>query len=177
MAAFREAVSLVPGGNPYAPGVGLGNPATAYHARYERTGNPADLAAAITAGREAVAAAPPGSEDYARSRTFLGNALHAKFEWEGNVADLAAAVGYGREAVAATPPGQWSRVVRVANLSVALRTSFDLTGNDEDLADAITYGREAVDAYPRGHPDRIGRTGRPGSAFPACQGKPPAHRA
>ncbi|MGD0603235.1 MAG: hypothetical protein ABSA53_06505 [Streptosporangiaceae bacterium] len=65
-----------------------------------RTGDRADLDAAITAGRQAVAASPADHPDRAAMLTNLGIALGTRFERAGDLADLDTAIDLFQQAVA-----------------------------------------------------------------------------
>jgi hypothetical protein len=59
--------------------------------RFDRTGDVADLEAAVDAGRRAVDATPPGHLNLAGYLLNLAGSLAARFEWAGDIADLDAA--------------------------------------------------------------------------------------
>ena len=122
-------------------------------ARFERTGDLADLDAAIDLLRQAVAASPADHPDRARYLSNLGVALRARFERTGDRADLDAAVDAGRQAVAASPADHPDRALYLSNLGAALQIRFERTGDRADLDAAIDAGRQAVAASP-GRPPR-----------------------
>ena len=70
----------------------LSNLGLALRTRFERTGDRADLDAAIDAGQQAVAASPADHPDRAGYLSNLGNALRTRFERTGDQADLDAAI-------------------------------------------------------------------------------------
>ena len=122
----------------------LSNLGLALPARFERTGDLADLDAAIDVGRQAVAATPADHPDRARYLSNLGGALRIRFERTGDLADLDAAIDAGRQAVAATPADHPDRATYLSNLGRALRIRFERTGDRADLDAAIDALRQAV---------------------------------
>jgi hypothetical protein len=76
----------------------------------------ADLDAAITTSREALAAIPVGHPHRATLLSNLGTALQARFGSRGVQADLDAAITVGREAVEAAPDGHPDRARWLSNL-------------------------------------------------------------
>ncbi len=84
----------------------LSNLGVALQTRFERTGDPADLDAAIATVKEAIQAAPAGHPDRAAMLSNLGVALRARFERTGDPADLDAAIATVKEAIQAAPAGQ-----------------------------------------------------------------------
>jgi tetratricopeptide (TPR) repeat protein len=123
--------------------------------RFERTGNVADLDAAIDAGQKAVVGARSGDRGQrAAALSNLSMSLLARHGLAGDRADLDAAIDVGRESVSALGPGQEERAMCLSNLSAALLTRYELTGSQPDLDAAIGAGRQSLDGVPRGHPDR-----------------------
>ena len=122
--------------------------------RFERTGNRADLDAAIAACQQAVAASPADDPDRAGRLSNLGAALRTRFERTGDRADLDAAIAAGQQAAAASPADHPGRAATLSNLSLALRTRFERTGDRADLDAAIAAGQQAVADSPADHPGR-----------------------
>ncbi|EIV96077.1 CHAT domain-containing protein, partial [Frankia sp. QA3] len=130
----------------------LSNLGAALQARFDATGAPTDLTAAVDVGRQAVAATAPGHPNRAGRLSNLGAALHIRFTQTGSPDDLDAAVEVGRQAVAATAPDHADRTMYLSNLAIALRARFERTGSPADLTAAIDAGRtgaEAPAAAPR----------------------------
>jgi hypothetical protein len=88
--------------------------------RYERTGAPGEIEAAVRALREASSA--PG--DTGIRADSLSIALIRRFEWTGDDAALAEAIDAQRRAVAATPAGDPERDRRTHTLATALRDRY-----------------------------------------------------
>jgi tetratricopeptide (TPR) repeat protein len=122
--------------------------------QFEETGDLRALARAVQAGRDAVAAAPPGHGNRASALSSLGSALRAMFEATADPQILAEAVQVGRDAVAGTPPGHPGRAGRLSNLSSALKSQAEQTGDAQVLAEAVQLGQDAVAAIPPGRPGR-----------------------
>jgi hypothetical protein len=78
----------------------LSNLCSALLARFERTGDQADIDDAVTAARDAAAAIPPDHPNRAAVLFNLCAALRARFERTGDQADIDDAVTAGRDAVA-----------------------------------------------------------------------------
>jgi tetratricopeptide (TPR) repeat protein len=121
--------------------------------RFEQTGDPADLDAAIDAGSQAVAATRPGDPELAFRLSDLAVALGTRFEHAGDAADLDAAIDAGSQAAAAALPGGPARAWSLATLANSLMDRFGRTRDNGDLDTAIDAGRLAVDAAPSGHRD------------------------
>jgi hypothetical protein len=83
--------------------------ATALRARWELTGQHADLDRATDLLEAALAATPPGSPDQPAVLSNLATALRARWELTGQHADLDRATDLLEAALAATPPGSPTR--------------------------------------------------------------------
>src|SRR5207247_131779 len=112
--------------------------------RSERTGDRADLDAAIDAGRQAVAATPADHPARAMHLSNLGLGLQVRFKRAGDRADLDAAIDAGRQAVTATPADHPARAMYLSDLGAALRVRFERAGDRADLDAAVDAGRQAV---------------------------------
>jgi len=143
----------------------LSNLGSTLRARFEWTGDRADLNAAVDAGRQAVAAAPADDPGRAGYLSDLGGTLQVRFERTGDRADLDAAIDAGRKAVAATPISHPRHAGRLSDLGNALSIRFERTGDRADSDAAIDAGRKAVAATPAGHPSRAGRLSNLGNAL------------
>ena len=162
--ASGEAVDATPADHPDRPAL-LSNLGTALQARFERTGQQADLDQAITRLPQAVDAAPadhparPGCCPTSGPRCRPGSsAPGSRRTWTGPSPPV-------QQAVDATPADHPDRPGRLSNLGNALQARFERTGQQADLDQAITARREAVDATPAGHPDRPGCLSNLGSAL------------
>ncbi len=89
----------------------LSNLGNALQARFERTGQLADLDEAITLFRDAVAATPVGHPERPGRLSNLGAALRTRFGRTGQLADLDQAITARQEAVAAIPADHPDRPV------------------------------------------------------------------
>ena len=132
----------------------LSNLGNALQARFERTGQQADLDQAITRLSEAVDAAPADHPDRPGYLSNLGAALQARFERTGQQADLDQAITRLSEAVDATP----RRPPRPARDAVQPRGRAADPVRAHRAAGGPGPGHhplsEAVDATPAGHPYR-----------------------
>ncbi|MEU9338857.1 CHAT domain-containing protein [Streptomyces sp. NPDC048290] len=116
-------------------------------ARFERTGDPADLDEAIQVRRDTVATAADDS-DRAPHLSGLCNLQRVRFVHFGRTSDLADAIAHGRAAMAATPAEDPKFGGRQANLANALSRRYRITGDLGDLKEAATLSRSAVAATP-----------------------------
>jgi hypothetical protein len=132
----------------------LSNLGSQLRTRFEWTGDPQDLDAAIEAGRTAVQAAPDGSAGRATLLCHLAVALCERFYLAGSQDDLDASIEAGRAAVAVALPGHVDRGMYLAVLGDALRTRFGQRGALADIDAAIDAMRAAVAAVPAGHGNR-----------------------
>ncbi|WP_318211741.1 CHAT domain-containing protein [Streptomyces sp. SJL17-1] len=119
--------------------------------RYEREGRSEDLDAAVTALREAEAAAGTGHPERSLVLSALCAALRERYERRGALDDVMDAVRIGRAAV--EEGGTEDRGGRLHNLGLALRQRYERTGDAKDLVAALAAHREAVALTPPGHRD------------------------
>ena len=158
----------------------LSNLGTALLARFERTGQLADLDQALTVSREAVDATPAGHPDRPRHLSNLGTALLARFERTGQQADLDQAITRFSEAAGATPADHPDRPAHLSNLGAALRTRFGAPGSRRTWTRPSPVS-EAAGATPADHPDRpgccptSGRAAGPVRTHRAAGGPGPGH--
>jgi len=125
-------------------------------ARFERTGQLADMSAAIDAFRAAAEATPVDNPRWVAS-TFLGGVLHvSRFERTGDTAVLDTAIDMFRTAAEAAPANGPDHAGMLAYLGNALRVRFDSTGSIADLNAAISALRAAVKGTPGDDPHRAG---------------------
>ncbi|MFI9152348.1 CHAT domain-containing protein [Streptomyces sp. NPDC053367] len=150
---WQDIVRAAPADDPRRAGY-LSNLSLALQLRFGRTGDGADLDAAITIGRDAVQAAPADHPNRALSVSGLGNALWDRFRRTGSQADLDEAIDCYRDALRSTPSDGPNRPIYLFYLGRALRDRFEHTGSRSDLEEAITIGRDAVQATPADDPGR-----------------------
>lgn len=119
----------------------VANLARGHKWRFDRSGVPADLMAAIDVGSEAVTW-DAAIEERPAAITDLINVLRIAFSLSGDRAFLDEAVTIGRAVAGARstpPPGLLS------NLNVVLKIRYENFGVDDDLVDAIAFGEQAVE--------------------------------
>jgi len=121
--------------------------------RYERTGDMADLEAAIQAAQKAVDSAPDQPRR-AMYLTNLGNKLGHRYEQTGDMADLEAAIQAAQQAVDSKPEDHLNLAACWNNLGNNLGSRYERTGDMADLEAAIQVAQKAVDSTPQDHPDR-----------------------
>ncbi len=116
--------------------------------RYERTGQSADIDAAVIAGQRAVGLTRPGHRDRGRCQSNLAAALMNRYEAAGRADDLDMAITVGREALDALGPGDEFRTRCQSNLGVGLEYRFEKTGLLRDLDEAVALVTEAAYGKP-----------------------------
>ena len=99
-----HALPMFPAGEDPELSVGYAILGIAMRAKFELTGDPHFLDAAVDAGRNAVAACPSGHPGRAFPLSELANSLRIRSERTGSLADLDEAVAAARDAAAATHP-------------------------------------------------------------------------
>ncbi|MEZ0116014.1 tetratricopeptide (TPR) repeat protein [Catenulispora sp. EB89] len=129
---------------------------SALRMRFERTGDVADIDAAIVAGRQAVAATVIEHPDRAGLLTDLGRAQLARFDSLNTMSDLDDAVDASLAAAECTPVEDAKRPGRMNSLSVVLQTRFEWTGDVADIDMALSAAREAVVGASGEGPSRAG---------------------
>ncbi|MGI5375200.1 CHAT domain-containing protein [Streptomyces sp. CA-251387] len=152
VAAGREALALGVADEDRA-GVPA-NLSTALRNRFEHTGEPADLDAAIEIGRQAVDTFPADDPDAATAVFNLGAAHHIRYVHRRAPEDLQAAMAHLRRAVDLAPVGHPSHVMAWSSLGLALRSRFEGTGDLADLDAAVEAGQRALDHLPADDPGR-----------------------
>jgi tetratricopeptide (TPR) repeat protein len=146
----RIATHVVEGDSPIRAAL-VGNYSFLLHRKYDLTGRPGDLDAAIDAIRADTEAVGP---DHEVSPAIYGNfalLLRDRFRSTGSAADLDGAIAAGREAVARESV---HRPVLLSGLGIALRSRFGRSGDLADLDEAINAGRDAASAMPPDDPER-----------------------
>ena len=133
---------------PTGPSI-LNNLGTGLSDRYARTGQLADLDAAIAAYEDAVRRTPADSPDRASRLNNLGNGLRDRYARTGQLADLDAAIAAWEDAVRRTPAGSPDRASIQNNLGTGLRDRYARTGQPADLDAAIAAYEDAVGTLDR----------------------------
>ncbi|VDB86990.1 unnamed protein product [Peniophora sp. CBMAI 1063] len=122
-------------------------------ARYERSGQLADLEQAIAAYRRAVDLTSDDHIHKADRSTSLARLLVVRYERVGELEDLDGAIALYRCSVDLTAPGHSSVAERLCSLGDALLARFERTGSLDDLNQAIAEHRRSVELSPDDHPD------------------------
>ncbi len=113
---------------------------------YERTGDMADLVAAVTSGQAAVTLIPVGDTGRPVALSNLAAALLARSTRTGTLSDLDDALAAAQEALHATPARHRDRSQRLHNLGTTLLARFVRTDAQPDLDAAIEAWLGAVGA-------------------------------
>jgi hypothetical protein len=124
--------------------------------RYDRTGDPADLAAALDAAGRAVGATPPGSADRPDYLAMLAVCLWERYDATGSLSDLDRAIAIGAEAVDEFEPGSPARARPCSNLGMLHLDRYERSDDPRDLDRAIELARSAVDRASPADPERPG---------------------
>ncbi|QMU69608.1 CHAT domain-containing protein [Streptacidiphilus sp. P02-A3a] len=126
--------------------------------RYERTRDRADLDAAVTAGRAALADAGAHGAGRANRLSSLCASLQEVFVLTGDTSVIEEAVSLSREALeeVSADPGFPHRAALLGNLSNALLRLSRADGRPQTVAEAVVAGREAVQATADGDPALAG---------------------
>jgi len=112
--------------------------------RYERTGDMADLEAAIQAAQQAVDSTPQDHPNWAMHLNNLGNKHGSRYERTGGMADLQAAIQAAQQAVDSTPQDHPNRAMYLSNLGNKLGRRYERTG---DMADIEKSGDSFLRAW------------------------------
>ncbi|MFG1995326.1 tetratricopeptide repeat protein [Actinoplanes sp. NPDC048988] len=123
-------------------------------ARYEVTGDLADLDNAVIAARTAVIAPSRTSGDQAARLGNLSDVLRLRYSRRGVPADLDEAIEYAEAAVSRTPERDPMRGARLTALSNVLTMRAARTLAVSDLERAVTTARAAAESLPSHHPDQ-----------------------
>jgi CHAT domain-containing protein/tetratricopeptide (TPR) repeat protein len=131
----------------------LGLASSAYSARYESRGDPADLDEIIRLNRQILRRAPPDWENLGLHLTQLGNACSNRFKVTREAEDLKTSIDAYRRAVkeAGTDPEQL--VGRLTNLGIGFKERYDRTHDPKDLEEAVEVLERAVAMTPEESPD------------------------
>jgi tetratricopeptide (TPR) repeat protein len=136
---FQRAVAVLPSGHP-ARGLVLANLCSALRNRYLRAVDPADVAAAVAVGRQAVDEAVD-DERLPEIEYELAQALVARFELAADPADLEEAITIIRRALDGHPDNP----EYADSYGRLLRVRFQHRGKQADLDEAVRASRRAVD--------------------------------
>ncbi len=132
--------------------------------RYERTGQLADLEAAITSAEQAVRHAPPGDPDRV---TYLGNlavCLSDRYDRLGDLSDLDRALDI-LISVTEEADGDPSEMARLwSNLGMLWLTRYERTAEPAELDLSIQMAEQAVALTPSGAPELPGYLNNVGNA-------------
>ncbi|CAF9931585.1 MAG: hypothetical protein GOMPHAMPRED_005962 [Gomphillus americanus] len=120
-------------------------------ARFERTGDMADLEEAIQINRRAVASAPENDPNFAAYHNNLGNKLERRYDRTGDINDLDEAVQISERAVALTSEDQSNLAIRLSNLSQIFAKLYKRRQDMSDLEKAIQALRRAATSVSDGH--------------------------
>jgi len=131
---WQRMISALPVGNP-ARAVMLGNLCLTLLNQYLRTGEPADVEAAVVVGQHAVE--DTGDEELPERELYLADALRARFELRRNRADLGDAIARLGQALGAAPDGSPRAALFLAAYADCLRVRFEESGNRDDLDEAV----------------------------------------
>ena len=112
--------------------------------RYQNSGNPEDLDAAVRAAENAMEVLPAGQLPFL-ANSALATALRVRYRRNGDRADLEQATEHARAAVTACPEGPRRDYFRFV-LSDVLQVRYDVTGSLADLDEAENLLRECLAA-------------------------------
>ncbi|MER5542694.1 CHAT domain-containing protein [Streptomyces sp. NPDC002589] len=124
--------------------------------RFERTGQPSALEAAVTMYHEAIAAFPEGHPEFGALLENAGIALRTRFEHTSRPEDLTEAISLARRSAAVTAPDDPRLFARLVNLAGALMYRFELLPEMALLNEAIASFQSAAESLPDGHTERAG---------------------
>jgi hypothetical protein len=132
----------------------LNDLSVALKARFERSGDPADIDRSIEAARASLElTSPENRSEYLDRQVNLGAALLAATTRAGQPAQLEEAIALFRST---SNPGRAgsARALALANLCQALQLLAERSGQGEHLAEAIEAGQRATESIPGDSPDR-----------------------
>ncbi|MFJ3791258.1 hypothetical protein [Kitasatospora sp. NPDC090091] len=112
--------------------------------RNQRTGDPADLDAAVRLCRDFLAAEGADDADRIPTRAQLCYLLRVRYSRSGDLAELDEAVEHGRAAVASEGADPVELALWRSDLSAALRERAESTNSTEDIDEAVEFGRLAA---------------------------------
>ncbi|MFJ9121903.1 CHAT domain-containing protein [Streptomyces sp. NPDC102394] len=143
IASGRRALECVPAKDrPLALGALIGN----LIQRVVRRGTLTDAAEALAAGREALAAMPPGYVARYQVTGAAVSALRLDHQLAGHRASLDEAIDLQRDLTASLPEGRPDAGIHFSNLSELLRLRYEQLGTRSDLDEAVATARRAEEA-------------------------------
>lgn len=147
------------------PGSRTTNLCIAYHQRYDRDHDAADLDQAIRFGEEALAVHTRDDPDYPVNLTNLGTSYRRRYVLNGDLADLRRGIELGRRAVDGAAADDSNLNGYLSNLAISYNDLYDRTHELSDLHSAIELAGQAVEACPAGHEDRPGNLATHGACY------------
>jgi hypothetical protein len=124
--------------------------------RYDRTGDPSDLAAALDAAGRAVDATPRSSSDRPEYLAMLSVCLWERYDATGSLSDLDRAIAVGTEAVDGLDPRSVVRARLHSNLGMLHLDRYERSGSLLELDRAIDLARSALEGTSSADPERPG---------------------
>ena len=132
---------------------------------FERVGDLAVLAEAISVHQRAIQRTPKGHADMPGYMTNLGNLYLCRFECVGHLADVEEAISLHQRAVQLTPIGHTDMPMYLNNLGNSHQCRFGYTGELSDISDAMSAQQRAVQLTPNGHADMPNRLTNLGNSY------------
>lgn len=126
----------------------LGN---AHRLRFERTGDPDAIDAAVHCTEAAISASGDDATMWQRHMNAC-MARRTRFGMGQDLADLRAAAQHARASLAGVPPDSVGRLIAQANAANALAALHSVEPADSSLDEVIDLGRDVVRGLPRSHP-------------------------
>jgi hypothetical protein len=118
--------------------------------RFHRTGDVADLDAALATTRDGLAQTPADHPKRPSRLTTLGGQLQMRFVATGERSDLDANIDAMQQACDAAGPDHEDRSMHLSNLGRAHTVAYQVAGDPADLARAVDTLREAVSVMAPG---------------------------
>jgi len=143
----------------------LSNLGNSFSGRFQRTGDPTDIAGAISAHKRAVQLTPNDHADMPSWLSNLGNSFAGRFQRTGDLTDIANGISVHRKAVELTPDGHADMPSRFNNLGTSFSCRFERTGDLTDIVGAISAHQRAVQLTPNGHAAMPSRFNNLGNSF------------
>nr|WP_052478663.1 CHAT domain-containing protein [Kibdelosporangium sp. MJ126-NF4]CEL19816.1 hypothetical protein [Kibdelosporangium sp. MJ126-NF4]CTQ97041.1 hypothetical protein [Kibdelosporangium sp. MJ126-NF4] len=147
------------------PGRHLTNLCFAYHTRYTKTHQPADLDHAIVFGEQALSAHTRDNPDFLGNMSNLAATYRQRFVRTGVLDDLRRAIALGHEAVAAAAEDDPDRLAFMSNLGIAYTDLYERTADLDDLRRGMDLAEQTAAASGlSGTPDWPGHLATLGAA-------------
>lgn len=144
---WQRIIAGVPVNYPLRPNYLVGLSVTLMY-RFWRTGDPADLDAAVTVGRQAIETAPDDDADLPGFLRHAGSLLEIRFEQAGDPADLDVAIAMIGRSLDLLPDDDPDRAWHQAALGNFLALRWQHSGDRADLDAAVAAGRQAIRLTP-----------------------------